>query len=225
MEQKLKMKDVTQITGVSKSTVLYYLSRGLLPEPNKTSRNTAYYPASYLDIIPVIRYLQEHMRLPLAVIKQLIDGIGFENLSLEYALHDYETFFNPLKNGGGEAAVYRINDLADAANLKSEEISELESRGLLFSFGGESYYYDDLLAAFAYKKLNDVGIEFSEIEKLADSIEELARKIHDLYHEKAGALDRETEQAITNVMRGEFETVFRYLIGKYLLLIYKAENT
>ncbi|MCL1853177.1 MAG: MerR family transcriptional regulator [Peptococcaceae bacterium] len=224
MDQKLKMKDITQITGVSKSTVLYHLSLGLLPEPLKTSKNTAYYPASYLKIIPAIRYLQERMHLPLAVIKQLIDGIGFDNFSIDQALHNYETFLNPLQNGGKDA-VYGKKDLAEASRLEEDEMNELEGRGLLYSLAGEAYYHDDLLAASAYRKLKDLGIAFAEVEGLTHGIRDLAREVHELYHAKAAALNRETEQDMTRVMRVEFETVFKYLINKHLLLIYKEENS
>lgn len=225
MSRTLKMKDVTQLAGVSKSTVLYYISRGLLPEPLKTSRNTADYPAVYLEIIPVIRYLQEHMHLPLAVIKQLIDGIGFENLSVERAIHDYETFVNPLKNNGKNPAVYCREELGNASNLSMDELSELESRGLLLSLSGESYYDDDLLAADAYKTLKGIGIEFPEVEKLAENIRELALLMHALYHKKAAGLSPDSEQKITGVMHKEFDTVFKYLISKHLQMIYKAETS
>ncbi|MCL1790456.1 MAG: MerR family transcriptional regulator [Peptococcaceae bacterium] len=224
MDQKLKMKDITQLTGVSKSTVLYHLSLGLLPEPIKTAKNTASYPASYLKIIPAIRFLQEHMHWPLAVIKQLIDSIGFENFSVERALHDYETFMKPHQSGDREA-VYSKKDLGAASNLVLDEVSELETRGLLLSLVGESYYYEDLLAANAYKKLKDSGIGFSEVEGLSGSIKELARQAHELFHEKTDALGWESEQEISLAMREELQTVFEYLISKYVQGIYRREKS
>lgn len=224
MHPKFKMKEITQSTGISKSTVLYYLSLGLLPSPLKTSKNMAYYPSSYVDILPVIRYLQDNMRLPLGVIKQIIGGIGFENFSIEHALHYYETFLNPAKHGE-DTASYNDREFEAHAGLSPDEISELLRNGLLFSSDSGSYYSDDLLAAIAYRRLKDVGIDFSDLEKFAGGVKNLTNDAHELYHATAKGLNPQAEKELTGVLRKEFETVFHYLFNKNLQIIYKEENT
>jgi DNA-binding transcriptional MerR regulator len=223
LEKLYRIKEITQYTGVSKSTVLYYVSLGLLPEPIRTSKNMAYYPVSYLHIIPVIRYLQENMHLPLGVIKEVIDGIGFERVTIESALHYYETFLSPFKQGE-DTVFYNSKEFIDNSNLESDEIHQLKSNGLLFLSGSEFYSSEDLLVANAYKKLRDYGITFSDIKRLGDMIKELAYEVHELYHENANGLNSEEEQKLTNVMYKELETIFGYLMSKYMQVIYKEEN-
>lgn len=53
------MNELTSATGVPKSTVLYYLGQGLLPQPRKTSPNMAYYEPSSIDRIRLIQQLQK----------------------------------------------------------------------------------------------------------------------------------------------------------------------
>jgi len=68
----LKMKQLTESTGVAKSTILLYVKKGLLPKPIKTSPNMAYYDPICIDRVIFIKKVQSSHRLPLAAIKGLI---------------------------------------------------------------------------------------------------------------------------------------------------------
>jgi DNA-binding transcriptional MerR regulator len=69
----LKMKELAEASGVSAGTIKHYLREGLLPEPVKTSRNMAYYPAEFVGRIRLIKQLQEERFMPLRVIKSMLD--------------------------------------------------------------------------------------------------------------------------------------------------------
>jgi DNA-binding transcriptional MerR regulator len=69
----LKMKELAEASGVSAGTIKHYLREGLLPEPVKTSRNMAYYPAEFVGRIRLIKQLQEERFMPLKVIKSMLD--------------------------------------------------------------------------------------------------------------------------------------------------------
>ena len=72
-EEMLRMGELARESGVSAATIKHYLREGLLPEPVKTSRNMAYYPAEFVDRIRLIKQLQEERYMPLRVIKDLLD--------------------------------------------------------------------------------------------------------------------------------------------------------
>ena len=72
-EEMLRMGELARASGVSAATIKHYLREGLLPEPIKTSRNMAYYPAEFVDRIKLIKQLQEERYMPLRVIKDLLD--------------------------------------------------------------------------------------------------------------------------------------------------------
>ena len=67
------MGELARASGVSAATIKHYLREGLLPEPMKTSRNMAYYPAEFVDRIRLIKQLQEERYMPLRVIKDLLE--------------------------------------------------------------------------------------------------------------------------------------------------------
>jgi DNA-binding transcriptional MerR regulator len=72
-DEMLRMGELARASGVSAATIKHYLREGLLPEPVKTSRNMAYYPAEFVDRIKMIKQLQEERYMPLRVIKDLLE--------------------------------------------------------------------------------------------------------------------------------------------------------
>ena len=95
----LKMSQLAEASGVSSGTIKHYLREGLLPEPVKTSRNMAYYPADFVERIRLIKQLQEDSFMPLKVIKRILDDdpertralIELEDRILESAMAGEET--------------------------------------------------------------------------------------------------------------------------------------
>ena len=68
----MKMSQLVQRAGVQKATVHFYINQGLLPKPQKTGRNMAYYEESYVERIRLIKELQLKWFLPLNVIRDAI---------------------------------------------------------------------------------------------------------------------------------------------------------
>jgi AcrR family transcriptional regulator/predicted DNA-binding transcriptional regulator AlpA len=66
------MKELVQRSGVSRSTIHFYLREGLLPTPIKTGRTMAYYDRSHLDRLKSIQKSKMDMRMPLAFLKKKI---------------------------------------------------------------------------------------------------------------------------------------------------------
>ena len=223
MKIGLKMKEITKATGVNNSTILYYLSIGLLPKPVKTSKNMAYYPDIYLRIIPVVLYLKENMHLPLEIIKQIIENIGFENISKENVLHYYKTFLEPYKN------VYDQDDYdkeisALNINLTDNEIVELERRKMLFPSAEGLLNNEDLMAAKAYKTLQGFGVSFLSLERLVTVIDKLMNEVHEIYHECEHEMNLDEELEFTKVLHKEIGILFRYLMSKKMQEIYQNEQ-
>jgi DNA-binding transcriptional MerR regulator len=73
-EELLKIGELADRSGVPSATIRHYVREGLLPEPVKTSRNMAYYPAEFVDRIRLIKQLQEERFMPLKVIREVLAG-------------------------------------------------------------------------------------------------------------------------------------------------------
>ncbi|MDI6754504.1 MAG: MerR family transcriptional regulator [Thermodesulfobacteriota bacterium] len=67
----MKIRELVKHAGVSKESVHYYIREGLLPKPRKQGRNVAEYDDGYIERIRLIKELQDHYFLPIAVIKNI----------------------------------------------------------------------------------------------------------------------------------------------------------
>lgn len=70
----MRMRDLEKASGVGRETIRFYIREGLLPEPEKPSRNSARYTDVHVTRLKAIKRLQEERFLPLAVIRSLLEA-------------------------------------------------------------------------------------------------------------------------------------------------------
>jgi len=86
-----KISDLVAKTGMPKSTILYYLREGLLPEAKKIKSNVHRYNDEHVELLKYIRYMKSHL--------------GSSNEEIKYALQNRNrslstssTMIEPLMN-------------------------------------------------------------------------------------------------------------------------------
>jgi DNA-binding transcriptional MerR regulator len=92
----MKLRALVGKTGVSTETVQFYLREGILPKPRKRGRAQADYGEHYIELISLIKDLQENHFLPLAVIKQIIKRLKKISPSEEHYFRMQSEFFSPV---------------------------------------------------------------------------------------------------------------------------------
>lgn len=70
----MRMRDLEKASGVGRETIRFYIREGLLPEPKRVSRNSAFYNDEHVLRLKAIKRLQEERFLPLAVIRGLLEA-------------------------------------------------------------------------------------------------------------------------------------------------------
>ena len=93
----MKLRELVSRTGVSTETIQFYLREGVLPRPPKRGRAQADYGEHYLELIQLIKDLQETQFLPLAVIKQIIKRLKNISPSEEHYFRMQSEFFSPVE--------------------------------------------------------------------------------------------------------------------------------
>jgi len=68
----LRIGELVRRTGVSRATIQHYLNEGLLPRPRKTGQTMAWYDASTVERVRLIKELQRR-HLPLQAIRALLE--------------------------------------------------------------------------------------------------------------------------------------------------------
>ena len=81
-ENLMRIKKLSEETGVPRGTIKYYIKEGLIPRPIKTHRNMAYYNEKHLDAIRMVKELQSKRFLPLSIIRQIV-GERKDDMTIE----------------------------------------------------------------------------------------------------------------------------------------------
>lgn len=148
----LKMKSLSEATGVAKSTILLYVKKGLLPEPVKTSPNMAYYDPVCIERVKFIKNIQASRRLPLSAIKGLLKEMD-NGRDVSPLLELQTTLF------GGAGEKMDTASFCKNAGLTPEELNFLCCLELIIPLEDSLFDSHDLNLARQIKKCMDVGID------------------------------------------------------------------
>jgi DNA-binding transcriptional MerR regulator len=70
----LRMKDLIAETGLTRDTIHFYITEGLVPPAKRKRRNMAWYGSEHLERLNAIKRLQQERFLPLKAIKEVLGG-------------------------------------------------------------------------------------------------------------------------------------------------------
>lgn len=164
----LRMKQLVAITGVSKAAILHYLSQNLIPEPIRTSPNMAYYHPECVDRIRFIRHMQQHHRLTLREIGEMLDRYGSNtDIAARVALNDAVFGWQSTRSVGGREQFLELTGLSE------KELSDLLERRLLNPRLSEEFDEEDLAMGRVYAQALSWGIRVEDLEFYVDLGEQI----------------------------------------------------
>lgn len=119
----MRMRDLEKASGVGRETIRYYIREGLLPEPDKASRNSARYSDVHVARLKAIKRLQEERFLPLAVIRELLEADDGDRWLLPEAFPTLDALLAQRLEGTGPARV-RLDEM-DLPGHASEHLDDV----------------------------------------------------------------------------------------------------
>jgi len=181
----LKMKALVEQTGESKSTILYYLKEGLLPEPEKPKPNVHLYDARCIQIIRLIKYLQEHFSYTITEIKNIFAQTALDlDGSFEMMVSALE-----IATVGRDAHWYSKDTFLKVSGLTPSELQEYLAKGYLFE-RAQGYSSAELEMVQILQRLSRLGLERG----LVDAYVQSARTIAKLESEAGARMFETTEE-------------------------------
>jgi len=187
----LRMKELVNATGVPKSTILHYLNQGLLPEPQKTSPNMAYYDPTCTDRIQYIQHLQRRHRLSLSEIKQMLAKKAHH---LDFSLYsELDTIiFGQIQ----DRRLLNRSEFCAATGLNKEQLSSLLQAKLLLPLKEEFFNPQDISMGKMYAAVSAFGLGSEDMteyvalcEKIVDHEMAVRKRLtHHLPYDRDAAL-------------------------------------
>lgn len=155
----VKISELAKATGVSVSTLKFYVKEGLIVPACKTGKNMAWYDPAYADTVRTIRKLQKERYYPLSVIKSLLESPGHagKELRLLDAIHKVDYGADHTMTGMGETA--------RKTRLTTAQITRLTDAGLITPEGEGGHLRfsaADISIMQLIRRRMDAGIPFEQ---------------------------------------------------------------
>jgi DNA-binding transcriptional MerR regulator len=185
-KEGLKISELSKMTGVAKSTILFYVKKGLLPEPVKTSPNMAWYSEECVDKINFIKEMQNRKFVPLDHIKRMMEAIDQDNLHPEMLLNLNKVLF---EDKSPDDPVYTRKEFLKETGLNEEYLQKLEKLNLIIPTeddGEQVYGLEDVQTASGLSKMKKFGITPEDLEYYPRLIAEIVDEDMNLHHSKFG---------------------------------------
>ncbi len=207
----LRMKDLMAATGLPKSAILHYLAQGLLPAPEKTGPNMAYYDPSCIERIKFIKDMQGKYSFPLSKIKILLDSKD-RGKDIAQLVDLGRVIF-----AGDDTPSMDEKTFCSASGLSRKQVRELMANGLLLPMEKGLFNQSDMEVGRLYASGFAQGLELADIafysrlaKQLVDGEMRLRLKLTaDLPEDKDAETTKGLVQAARTIRNYMFERTFR----------------
>lgn len=128
----LKMNELVKLSGVAKSTILYYIKEGLLPQPQKPKANLHLYDENLVEQINFIQYLQKNFNCSISELKAIFAHDNFNKNN------PYEALLNVLTIAMGSdfTHIFTKEELCTEFKLSQKDLEEYVNKGFLYTRDG-----------------------------------------------------------------------------------------
>ena len=197
-----KISEVVTKTNVPKSTILYYIKEGLLPEAKKIKANVHKYSDEHIELIKYIKYMQENMGSSIDEIKTALKN---KNGSFSGSYTMLAPLMNTLSTEHAHYTQYDKKHFIEHFDIDKELLERLEAQGIVIPITQGQYTKKDASIINLVEYFLEVGVSYEilkEYVKQARILSELEKKMQ----EELCAV--RTEENFTTLWKIMFETLF-----------------
>ena len=167
----LKMKELMALSEESKSTILFYIKEGLLPEPQKPKPNVHLYDESCVQILKFIKYLQHNFSYSIAEIKTIFQDNTFAfDGSFEMMVRSLE-----LISGGRDNQWYSKKAFLEQLHMDEATLNAYQKKGYLFE-RAKGYSQKEVEIAQILERAKDLGLDSTLLDAYVTEAKVLAQK-------------------------------------------------
>jgi len=170
-----KMKELMALSDESKSTILFYIKEGLLPEPQKPKPNVHLYDESCVQILKFIKYLQHNFSYSISEIKSIFQDNNFDfDGSFEMMVRSLE-----LISGGRDNQWYTQKEFLSLLNMDEKKLKEYQEKGYLFE-RAKGFSSKEVEIAEILERAASLGLDCSLLDAYVSDAKVLAQKENDV---------------------------------------------
>ncbi|MDD3595248.1 MerR family transcriptional regulator [Sulfuricurvum sp.] len=207
-----KISELVALTHVPKSTILYYIKEGLLPEAIKIKSNVHCYSEEHVELIKYIKYMQQEMGSSIEEIKGILQN---KNQSMASSFSMLAPLMETLSAIPPTAKRYTKKEFTDSFDIDTALLDQLLKDGILVPTGGDDFTDKEASLIRLIEDYIDIGLEYALLKEYVIQAKLLANLECQLQQQLCKKRTDETFSTLWKIM---FETLFNaksYLFSRY----------
>lgn len=218
-----KISELVAITNVPKSTILYYIREGLLPEAKKLKSNVHRYNDEHVELIKYIKYMKEQIGSSNEQIKFALQN---KNQSLSSSFKMLEPLMNTLSSVPNDAVHYKKEEFIKEFDIDKELFEKLSADEILLPLAENDFTEKEYSIIQLVEHFQSVGVEYSILKEYVYHAKALSELEHVMQQKLCNARDDHNFSTLWKIM---FETLFNaknYIFSRntYKVIFYALKN-
>ena len=197
-----KISELVAKSDTPKSTILYYIKEGLLPQAKKLKSNVHRYNDEHLELIKYIKYMKDEMGSTNEQIKAALEQ---KNNSFSSSYTMLEPLMNTLSGVDVNAKHYTKDEFIIHFDVDTKLLATLLEDGILMPISQNDYTQKEASVINLIENFLDVGVSY----KIVKEYVKHAKVLADLEHQMQKQLcDVRSEENFSTLWKIMFTTLF-----------------
>lgn len=207
-----KISELVAHTKIPKSTILYYIREGLLPEAKKIKSNVHRYNNEHIELIKYIRYMKDEIG---STNEQIKFALQNRNQSLSSSFSMLQPLMHTLSAIPVDAIRYTKKEFIEHFGVDIKLLENLLNDGILLPIHEDSFTEKEASILNLIGYFNELGIEYNIIKAYVEHAKALSELEYKMQVQLCSARNDKNFSSLWKVM---FETLFNakeYLFSRY----------
>ena len=218
-----KISELVAKTHVPKSTILYYIREGLLPEAKKIKPNVHRYSDKHLELIQYIKYMKEEIGSTNEEIKFALQN---KNQSFSSSATMLQPLMNTLSGIPLDTKHFSKQQFIKHFDIDAGLLEELLSDGIILPLNEDDYTEREASIIKLVTYFKDVGLDHCILKAYVHHARELSELEYQMQTQLCDVRDDENFSKLWKIM---FESLFNaktYLFNRntYKVLLNAVKN-
>jgi DNA-binding transcriptional MerR regulator len=207
-----KISELVELTHVPKSTILYYIKEGLLPEAQKLKSNVHRYSEEHVELIKYIKYMQQEMGSSIEQIKGILQN---KNQSMASSFSMLAPLMETLSGIPSTAKHYTKQEFIDYFDVEPALLEQLLEDNILVPTNKDDFTDKEASIIRLIEDYIEIGLDYTLLKTYVIQ----AKAMADLECQLQKQLcKRRTDENFSTLWKIMFETLFNaksYLFSRY----------
>ena len=218
-----KISELVAKTNVPKSTILYYIREGLLPEAKKIKSNVHRYSDAHVELIGYIKYMKEEIG---STNEQIRFALQKQNQSFSSSATMLQPLMNTLSGIPSDAEHYTKKQFIEQFDIDTTLLEELLQDGIVLPLNEDDYTDREASIIKLVSYFKQVGVDYSILKAYVHHAKALSELEYQMQTQLCNVRNDENFSKLWKIMFESLFNVKNYLFNRntYQVLLNAVKN-